>query len=205
MQKPLAKYANQKDFALCLERVRQGEAGASHQLVVAALPLVHGLLYRLGARRHELDDLSQNVFLKCFASLPTFRGDSAFTTWLGGICVNTLSEHWRVRKRDSMHNPLHEGELHLAAAPSQQSDMVIAAREGLRAVHAILLRLKPKHRVSFVLHVLEELDVPTVAAMTNESVAATYKNIHRARLMLESEAAKNSALRKFLDHGGAQP
>ena len=85
------------------------------------------------------------------------------------------------------------------------SDLAERQRLPKKFLEAILLELKPKHRIAFVLHAIEEFDVQSVATMTNESIAATYKNITRARKQIEARAEQNPLLRKFLDHRGRQP
>ena len=93
----------------------------------------------------------------------------------------------------------------LAGGSGTQLEAQILAREGLRSLAMILEGMKPVQRIPFVLHILEDFDVPTVAAMIGATIGATYKNIERARAHIASLAADDPYLRRFLDGGGEEP
>lgn len=174
---------------------------AKRQLVERTLPMVHRMIARLVGRRADHDDLVQTVYARCFRSLATFRGDAAFTTWLGAICVNVASGYWQSAKAETQ--VVSEApELMLVSAGNTEQQL--AAREGLRLVGRLLAAMTPALRNAFVLHVLEGYDIETVAAMTESSTAATYKAIERARKQIEAHAEKHPVLQRFLDAGGTR-
>jgi len=201
--KPLASEARREEIADLARRASADDGTAKEALVKATLPLVYSLLFRLVGRRGELDDLAQNVYARCFRSLSSFRGEAAFTTWLGGICVHVAQAHFE--KRKTQVNAGEVGpELSLIEVRDEHSvdaESELIARDGLRLVATILQRLSPTLRIPFVLHVIEEYDIETVAAMCASSTAATYKNVERARAALAVVAEKDPYLRRFLDRG----
>jgi RNA polymerase sigma-70 factor (ECF subfamily) len=178
------------------EHVRAAAGGdpiARRRLVEATLPFVHRMIWRLVGRRAEVDDLVQMVYMRAFKSLGTFRGESAFSTWLGTICINVVrarSPQWPATVRE-------EDALQLVAG-GHDTEAQVSAREALRHVSQALADLSPRLREAFILHVLEDYEVATVAAMTGASVAATYKAIERARDHIESFAAKDAYLSHYL-------
>lgn len=199
MRKLLAQTKAQ-DFSELVTRALTGSAAAQQALVTATLPLVYGLLYRLVGQRGELDDLSQNVYLRCFRSLGSFRREASFTTWLGSICVNVARDHFA--KAASDRRLASETALHVLSASGSNTESEAIARERLQAIAKALAELSPTLRVPFVLHVLEELDIHTVAAMTASSVEATYKNVARAREKIDRLSRKDAAVGAlFADDG----
>jgi RNA polymerase sigma-70 factor (ECF subfamily) len=180
-----------------VRRAAAGDPAAKRMLVERTLPMVHRMISRLVGRRSDHDDLVQTVYARCFRSLSTFRGDAAFSTWLGSICVNVASSYWLEKKADA--------EV-LADVPEltlvgQSTEAQLAAREGLRLVQKMLATMSPALRSAFVLHVLEGYDIDTVAAMTGSSAAATYKAIERARKHIEAQAQKHPQLLRFMNSG----
>jgi len=82
-----------------VERVLQGDNRAFTLLVVRYQHKVLGLIGRFVQDAHEAEDVAQEAFLKAYRALPSFRGDSAFYTWLYRIAVNTAKNHLVSRSR----------------------------------------------------------------------------------------------------------
>lgn len=82
-----------------VERVLQGDNRAFTLLVVRYQHKVLGLIGRFVQDTHEAEDVAQEAFLKAYRALPSFRGDSAFYTWLYRIAVNTAKNHLVSRSR----------------------------------------------------------------------------------------------------------
>jgi RNA polymerase sigma-70 factor (ECF subfamily) len=82
-----------------VERVLQGDNRAFTLLVIRYQHKVLGLIGRFVQDTHEAEDVAQEAFLKAYRALPSFRGDSAFYTWLYRIAVNTAKNHLVSRSR----------------------------------------------------------------------------------------------------------
>jgi RNA polymerase sigma-70 factor, ECF subfamily len=148
---------------------------------------VHRVVYRLVGPSADLDDLVQTVFVEAFRSLPGFRGESLFSTWLGRIAVRVTMH--AVRKPRLSLVPLDGVD---APLPSHLSpDAAADSQRGVEALNQLLDELRPKKRIAFVLHVLEGYSLEETAAMIGASVAATKVRIHDARRELEKRAAKD--------------
>jgi RNA polymerase sigma-70 factor (ECF subfamily) len=179
--------ASPVEIAALVEAARGGEANAFRELFRLHLSRVHRIVYRLVGRSPDLDDLVQTVFVEGFRSLPSFRGDSLFSTWLGRIAVRVTM---RAVKRpalslvplEAVAEPQHDG---------ARADEAASSRQGLAHLDALLAALKPKKRAAFVLHVLEGYSVDETAAMVGASVAAVKVRIHDARRELERRARKD--------------
>lgn len=98
-----------------IERAKRGEAQACRALYNRYAPRVYAVVRRLAADDGLADDWAQDAWVRVFRALPGFRGESAFSTWLHRVAVNSALQGQRQRKRHvSREAPLTES---LAAAP----------------------------------------------------------------------------------------
>ncbi len=135
------------DEALLIERARRGEQRAFAELVRLYQGPVRALLRRLSGGQHALaDDLAQETFLRAWLSLPRFRNEARFGTWLYRIAYNAYLMHAR-RARRVVEFPLDPdtGEETAPATPAAGPDEV--ARSEVRQALRIL---KPAERAAIV-------------------------------------------------------
>lgn len=164
-----------------VERARRRDGAAFRELFRAHLAMVHRVIYRLAGPRSDVEDLVQTAFVEAFRSLPDFRGDALFSTWLTRIAVR-VTLHAR-RRRSPFALSMDD-----AAEPAVDEpgpERIAAAREGLALLDVVLAELRPKRRAAFVLHVLEGHSMEEVAAILNASVAAVKVRVHDARRHIE--------------------
>jgi RNA polymerase sigma factor (sigma-70 family) len=84
---------------LLVERARTGDTAAFDSLVLKFTPRLYTTVYNLTANREDTSDILQDVFSRVYRSLPRFRGESAFATWLHTIAVNTALNHLKRSRR----------------------------------------------------------------------------------------------------------
>lgn len=82
-----------------VEKVQAGDKRAFDLLVLKYQPRILGLVSRYVHDSHEVQDVTQEAFIKAYRALPRFRGDSAFYTWLYRIAINTAKNHLVARGR----------------------------------------------------------------------------------------------------------
>src|SRR5437899_5138863 len=138
--------ATPAEIAALVDAARRGEAAAFRELFRLHVGRVHRIVYRLVGRSPDLDDLVQTVFVEGFRSLPSFRGDSLFSTWLGRIAVRVTM---RAVKRPALALvPLDvAGDRARGGAGPEEA---ASTGEGLRRLDALLQALRPKRRAAFV-------------------------------------------------------
>src|SRR6201994_874499 len=78
-----------------IRRAQDGDADAFASLFHAHKARIYSVCLRMTNNAAEAEDLTQDAFLQVFRKIATFRGDSAFTTWLHRIAVNTVLMHFR--------------------------------------------------------------------------------------------------------------
>lgn len=142
----------------------------------------------------EAEDLAQEAFLQLFRKISTFRGESAFSTWLHRLVVNVVL--MRLRKKGLQ-------EISLDETDSSQDDPVKREYGGddRRLVHSIdrialtraIDRLPPGYRAVFVLHDVEGYEHNEIAQIMECSVGNSKSQLHKARLKLREVLHRGSS------------
>jgi RNA polymerase sigma-70 factor (ECF subfamily) len=177
-----------------LDRARAGDPRELEAIARRELPRVERLLRRLLGHRADMEDLVQNVFVEMCRALPSFRGDSTISTFVGGITVQIARRAMRPTAWVRFRAPMPEEQ---PPGPDRTDDSAIAA-EQLRRVDAALGKISPDKRIAFVLWAVEGKDVDTVAKMVGASVAATRSRIHYAQRELKALAASDPYLAELV-------
>lgn len=161
--------------AALIARWKAGDERAATELVTRHAPALARFAAASGARA-DIDELVQDTFVRAFASLDGFRGESSFRTWLFTIGRRLLLDRLRSRKRRPEVVELHEGD---AMTGSDPLDDVVAAESTLR-VRSAIDRLTPTQRDVFLLRVTEGLSYKEIAATLDTSEGAARVHYHNA-------------------------
>jgi RNA polymerase sigma-70 factor (ECF subfamily) len=188
--------ANAEQTTDLVERACAGDQASFRELFRLHVGRVHRTVYRLAGSSADIEDLVQTVFIDGFRSLPSFRGEALFSTWLTRIAV-------RVALRARKKAPARLVPLDADQEPAAESDpaRTVDARRGLARLDVILGQLSPKRRSAFVLHVLEGHPLESVAAMLGASVTAVKVRVHDARGEIERQARRDPWFIAFLGMG----
>ena len=166
---------NQSDHEL-MRRIRRGDDAAFETLVCRWQRPVCRVLARYAGPNGEVEDMSQEVFLRVYGARDRYRGSGAFSTWLFRIVLNVArSAHRRRRKRGQ---PLDAEQPASSAATAQQA---VERQERGRTVEEAVAALPPRLREVLVLKQFAELTFAEVAQVTGLP-ASTVKSRVRAAL-----------------------
>ena len=157
-------------------RAAAGDVRAFEQLYRLHLPRVHSLVRRMTAGR-DADELTQDVFVRLWQKLGTFRGDSSFTTWLHRLAVNVVIERFRTDR--TRRARLVDGDALLDSLPARPHTRDIGMD-----FEAALARLPDGAREIFVLHDVEGYKHHEIATLLGISAGTSKAQLHRARMML---------------------
>jgi len=151
-----------------------GEREAFSGLVERYQRDVYRLCYRYVNNHHDANDMAQEAFLKAFRALPSFRGDSSFSTWLYRIAVNTCLNFRQSRR--APYEPLSE------ELPDLRPPVALSIEEGERAasVRAAVAKLPEKQRATLILKLYHELTHEEVARILGSSVGTVKANLFHA-------------------------
>ncbi len=147
---------------------------------------VYSLCLRMTGNTAEAEDLAQEAFLQLFRKISTFRGESAFSTWLHRLSVNVVLMHLRRKNLpetplEEFTEPVHEDGPRREIGSRDQNLAGSIDRVNLeRAIE----RLPPGYRTIFVLHDMEGYEHNEIAAMMGCSIGNSKSQLHKARLKL---------------------
>lgn len=143
---------------------------------------VYALCLRMTGSTAEAEDLTQEVFVLVFRKLDTFRGESAFTTWLHRLTVNHVLMHFR-KNRGRKEQLTEDGDLpeHVTKGRNVLGSFPILDR---LALDEAIVQLAPGYRAVFILHDVEGLEHSEIANILGCSVGTSKSQLHKARMKL---------------------
>ena len=148
--------------------------------------LHHGKVYavclRMTGNTAEAEDLSQEVFVQVFRKLGTFRGESAFSTWLHRLTVNQVLMYFRKsrRRREQL---TEDGELPERIIKGRNVLTSFPILDRLALAEAIV-KLAPGYRAVFILHDVEGLQHVEIANILGCSIGTSKSQLHKARMKM---------------------
>ena len=142
----------------------------------------YSLCLRMTSNQTEAEDLTQEVFVQLFRKIGSFRGDSAFSTWLHRLTVNQVLMHFR-RRSVKNERTSEDGEMpeQAVAGSANPNRMQVVDRIALKNAIA---ELPNGYRNVFVLHDIEGFEHEEVARLMGISVGTSKSQLHKARLKL---------------------
>ena len=174
-------------------RAAAGDDSAFESLVVRYQHRVFRLACRL-TNETDAPDVLQDTFLQVYRHLPTFRGESQFSTWLYRIATNVGLMHRRARARRPAESlevflPRFDADGRHAHTPAalriaSRVDELLDRQTLAEKAQAAIERLPDLYREAFVLRDLEELTTADVAQVLGVEPATVRQRVHRARLMV---------------------
>ena len=167
-----------------VERCLSGEQAAWEDLVKIHTRRVYSICFRFTGSEAEAQDLTQEVFLRLFRSLRSFRvGQGSFPVWLARLTRNLLIDHYRrtrmERATDSIEQQLPM--LEEKVAMSARTDGLVAGREASELLQGALQKLSPELRETVILRDLEELEYREIAQVLNVPEGTVKSRLNRGR------------------------
>jgi RNA polymerase sigma factor (sigma-70 family) len=172
------------DLERTVEQAKNGDKAALEAVVRAIEDKVYGLAMRMLADPADAQDASQEILIRVVTNLASFRGESAFTTWVYRVASNHLLTT-KKRKLESTElsfealGRMIDGGLAEANEPS--TDPVLSEEVRIACTEGMLLSLDREHRLAYVLGEILELDGDQAAAILEIAPPAFRKRLSRAR------------------------
>ncbi len=159
---------------------QRGDADAFGRLYKRHVGRINALALRLTADRARAEELVQDAFVRAWEKLGSFRGESAFGTWLHRLTVNV----YLVQRRAAQRRGAHEETVELLPDPAVDREGEGLGREGRMDLEQAIARLAPGARTAFVLHELEGYSHEEIAALSGVAPATIRAQLFRARKRL---------------------
>ena len=159
-------------------RARDGDLRAFEQLYRQHVGRVHAVCMRLAGNRTLAEECTQDAFVRAWESLKSFRGESAFATWLHRIAVNCVMERHRTELRKArLFSVQDEDAVNAVASGEAGPDVAMDLEQTIAS-------LPPAARMVFVLYDVEGHSHEEIAEITGLAVGTCKAHLHRARQLL---------------------
>ena len=171
--------------AQAIERAKQGDEAAFEVLYRQHKRHVYSLCLRMVSNPAQAEDLAQEAFLQLFRKIGTFRGESAFSTWLHRMTVNVVLMNLRkkglplVSLEETMETDEESPRKELGA-----QDLKLTGSIDRLQLQRAIDKLPPGYKTVFVLHDVEGFEHNEIAEMVGCSIGNSKSQLHKARLKL---------------------
>lgn len=176
-----------------VERVQRGDKAAFDLLVLKYQRKIFRLLSRLIRDQSEIEDVAQEAFIKAYRALPSFRGDSAFYTWLYRIAINTAKNYLVAlgrRAPTSTETEIEDAETFddgERLRDMNTPDSMLVTKQVGAAVNRAIDGLPEDLRTAIVLREIEGLSYEEIAESMNCPIGTVRSRIFRAREAIAEE------------------
>jgi RNA polymerase sigma-70 factor, ECF subfamily len=180
--------------AEAIRRAQQGDAAAFERIYRLHSRRVYALCLRMLGNTAEAEDLAQEAFLQLFRKIATFRGESAFSTWLHRLAVNVVL--MRLRKKtvavtslDEQSEPDDEN-----SGPRRdigEPDLRLSGSVDRVNLERAVQKLSPGYRSIFVLHDVQGYEHNEIATLMKCSIGNSKSQLHKARMRLRELLHEN--------------
>jgi RNA polymerase sigma-70 factor, ECF subfamily len=174
--------------AQVIEKAKAGDVSCFEALYTRHKRRVFSLCLRMTGNHAQAEDFTQEAFLQLYRKIASFRGESAFSTWLHRLSVNIVLMHFRkkglpeVSLEESL-EPQHEGE-----APKEigARDHVLHGSIDRITLERAIAELPPGYRIVFILHDVEGYEHNEIAEILGCSIGNSKSQLHKARMKLRT-------------------
>jgi RNA polymerase sigma-70 factor, ECF subfamily len=178
-----------------IERAQRGDVEAFRMLYEKHKRRVYSLCLRMTANTAEAEDLAQEAFLQLYRKIGTFRGESAFSTWLHRLSVNVVLMHLRKKSLPvvSLEETTQSGEEDSTRRDFGSDDVALTGSIDRLQLQRAVESLPPGYRMIFVLHDVEGYEHNEIAKIAGCSVGNSKSQLHKARMKLRDLLKMNRA------------
>lgn len=172
-------------------RARSGDESAMEELFHRYRQPVFRFVYRMAGNQDDAEDITQDVFVRVFEHLHTFREECKFSTWIMKIAANLCTDRARTRQRQAqLLQQQATTRLDWMTHPHPVDPLEYAHREQVQAIfHRVLDTLPEHHRTILILRDLEEMPYEDIARILGCSIGGAKLRVLRARRALKARLA----------------
>ena len=167
-----------------IRRAQEGDSEAFGDLFQAHKSRIYSVCLRMTSNAAEAEDLTQDAFLQAFRKIAKFRRDSAFSTWIHRIAVNTVLMHFRKRLlcNVSMDEPQSNRDGAKVRREYGTRDRTLAGCIDRVTLARVMKQLPAGYRTIFLLHEVEGYEHQEIAEMLSCSVGNSKSQLYKAKM-----------------------
>jgi RNA polymerase sigma factor (sigma-70 family) len=180
-----------------VERCLSGDDAAWEDLVRTHTRRVYGLCYRFTGKDAEAQDLTQEVFLRVYRTLRTFRAaEGSFTTWLARLTRNLLIDNYRRTRQDRLTDSIEEQlpVMEESVPAMARPEGMVAGREASEILQSALQKLSPELREAVILRDLQDREYREIAGILRIPEGTVKSRLNRGRAELARVLRKQKVL-----------
>jgi RNA polymerase sigma-70 factor (ECF subfamily) len=185
----IADISTASDFDLA-QAAAGGDLAAFEEIYQRHHRRVYSICLRMLQNAFEAEDLTQDVFIQLYRKIGSFRGDSAFTTWLHRMTVNQVLMHFR-KRTVKFEKTTEEGETPVQIVSGTENPFKMPIVDKIALENAID-QLPAGYKNVFMLHDVEGFEHEEVARILGCSVGTSKSQLHKARLKLQKLLKKKA-------------
>ena len=174
-----------------IEQLKQGDETAFRTIVEQWKDMVYNTILGIVQNETEAEDLAQDVFIKVFEKISTFKGDSKFSTWLYRIATTTALDHLRSKKRKKRFGFLKslggDGDEKDSIPDFHNPGVSLDNKERAAVLFKAIDSLPENQKTAYTLHKLEGLSYRDVSEVLNTTVSAVESLMSRANQNLRKQ------------------
>jgi RNA polymerase sigma factor (sigma-70 family) len=176
-----------------LRLARTGDLAAYDGLVQKYQDRIYGLVYHMTSNHEDSLDLAQDVFVKAWKALPSFKGGSSFYTWIYRIAVNHTLNHLKLRRNRTHHLSLNDVDLNpegdaetFGLVSNSHPGEEAGLREMMQRLNEAMLALSEDHRMVVTLHDIQGLPHEEIATILQCNPGTVRSRLFYARRQLQA-------------------
>lgn len=182
-----------------IERAQAGDAAAFREIFRAHRADVSRVVFRMIGPGPEVEDVVQEVFLHVYRSLPSFRGESRFSTWLYRLAVNVSRMHLRKGRSRPRFADVEVPESPREGVPHETPDVIVERQERVRTLYRLLDRLSDKKREVLVMHDFDGVPAKEIAEIVGVPVLTVRTRLFYARKELYAAMTEEPSLAQVME------
>ena len=167
--------------SVLIEKVKKGNKGAFNFLVNKYYPRVYASLFSFTKSKEDSEDLAQQTFIKAWQQIESFRGDSAFFTWIYRIAIN-LAKNFVVSsnyKKQKVNTSIEDAAIQITSYENIES--VLTHNQSMKKVRDFIKTMPESLKTAFTLRESDGKSYEEISIITNTPIGTVRSRIFRAR------------------------
>ncbi len=167
--------------SVLIEKVKKGNKGAFNFLVNKYYPRVYASLFSFTKSKEDSEDLAQQTFIKAWQQIESFRGDSAFFTWIYRIAIN-LAKNFVVSssyKKQKVNTSIEDAAIEITSYENIES--VLTHNQSIKEIRDFIKTMPESLKTAFTLRESEGKSYEEISIITNTPIGTVRSRIFRAR------------------------
>ena len=171
----------QNEDDLLISKVQNGDEGAFKFLMTKYYPRVYASLFAFTKSREDSEDLTQLTFIKVWQKINSFRGDSAFFTWIYRIAINLAKNHFAssASKKDKVN--ISSDDLEIDIPSYENPEISLMHKQSLQNIQSYVKTLPESLKTAFTLREVDGKSYEEISVITNTPIGTVRSRIFRAR------------------------